>query len=34
MTQKESLTSWKLSHIAQGHKNKILFYFFSTLTQK
>ena len=34
MTQKESLTSWKLSHIAQGHKNKILFNFFSILTQK
>ena len=34
LTQKESLTSWKLSHIAQGQKNNILFYFFSILTQK
>ena len=34
MTQKESLTSWKLSHIAQGHKNKILFYFFKRFNPK
>ena len=34
LTQKESLTSWKLSHIAQGHKNKILFYFFKRFNPK